>query len=170
MKIVILNGSPRKGGNTAALVKAFTEGAESKGHSVIQFPVGTMNIRGCIACEACRKSGSGKCVQQDEMQQVYPDAADADMIVLASPVYFWSFTGQMQSAISRLYCLGKLNADKYAMILSSGSPNVYDAVNAQFDMLLKWFSGKDAGRYMFNGGEQQSEENLNQLRAFGASL
>ena len=170
MKIVILNGSPRRGGNTAALAKAFTEGAESAGHTVVQLPVGTMNIRGCVACEACRKSGSGKCVQQDEMQSVYPDVADADMIVLASPVYFWSLTGQMQSAISRLYCLGRLKAEKYALLLSSGSPNVYDACFAQFDMLLKWFGGSDAGRFTFNGSEQQTEENLAKLRAFGASL
>lgn len=170
MKIVILNGSPRKGGNTTALTKAFTEGAVSAGHAVVEIPVGTMNIRGCVACEACRKTGSGKCVQQDEMQQVYPELADADLIVLASPVYFWALTGQMQSAISRLYCLGKLKTERFALILSSGSPNVYDACFAQFDMLLKWFSGKDAGRYTFCGGEQQSEENLAKLRAFGASL
>ena len=170
MNILILNGSPRPGGNTAALAKAFAEGAESAGHSVTQVQVGTMDIRGCVGCEACRKSGSGKCVQQDDMQSVYPAIQEADMIVLASPVYFWSLTGQMQSAITRLYCLGKLKTEKFALILSSGSPNVYDAVNAQFDMLLKWFSGRDMGRFTFNGGDQQSAENLAKLRAFGASL
>ena len=170
MNILILNGSPRKGGNTAALAEAFTEGALSAGHSVTQIQVGTMNIRGCLGCEACRKSGSGKCIQQDDMQSVYPAISEADMIVIASPVYFWALTGQMQSAITRLYCLGKLKTDKFALILSSGSPNVYDACFAQFDMLLKWFSGRDMGRFTFNGGEQKSEENLNKLRAFGASL
>lgn len=170
MNIVILNGSPRPGGNTAALVKAFTEGAVSAGHTVTAYQVGTMQIRGCLGCGVCRSSGSGKCVQQDEMQQVYPAVAAADLVVLASPVYFWALTGQMQSAISRLYCLGKLKAEKYALILSSGSPNVYEACNAQFDMLLKWYSGKDAGRFAFNGPDQQSEENLSKLRTFGASL
>ena len=170
MNILILNGSPRPGGNTAALMKAFTEGAESAGHTVTQLQVGAMNIRGCLGCEACRKSGSGKCVQQDDMQQVYPAINAADMIVLASPVYFWALTGQMQSAITRLYCLGKLKTDKFALVLSSGSPNVYDACFAQFDMLLKWFSGRDMGRFTFNGGEQKSAENLEKLRAFGASL
>ena len=93
MKIAVLNGSPRAKGNTAGLVAAFKEGAESAGHEVTVVPVGTMDIHGCKACDRCHKEGGGKCVQQDDMQQIYPLLADSDMLVLASPVHYFGLTG-----------------------------------------------------------------------------
>ena len=69
MKIVVLNGSPRKGGNTEIMTQAFTKGAEKKGHEVVKLPVGTMKIRGCMACEYCF-SHNGECAQKDDMTPV----------------------------------------------------------------------------------------------------
>ena len=83
MKIVVLNGSPRKGGNTEIMTQAFTKGAEKKGHEVVNLPVGTMKIRGCMACEYCF-SHNGECAQKDDMTQVYAELKDADMVVFAS--------------------------------------------------------------------------------------
>ncbi len=103
MKILVLNGSPRKNGNTAALVEAFREGAESAGHEVKIWNVGSMKINGCLGCEYCHGAGAGKCVQNDDMQQIYPDMADAEMVVWASPIYYWSLSGQMQSCITRFW-------------------------------------------------------------------
>ena len=59
MKILVLNGSPRPGGDTAAMVKTFQEEAERRGHQVVVFPVCRMNIRGCLACEYCHGKGQG---------------------------------------------------------------------------------------------------------------
>ena len=75
MKIVVLNGSPRKGGNTEIMTQAFTKGAEKKGHEVVNLPVGTMKIRGCMACEYCF-SHNGECAQKDDMTQVYAELKD----------------------------------------------------------------------------------------------
>ena len=94
MKILVLNGSPRPNGNTAALVSAFVEGAKENGHEVTVVPVCQKKIAGCLACEYCHTKGEGRCIQQDDMQEVYPVLAEAEMIVLASPVYYHSFTGQ----------------------------------------------------------------------------
>ena len=69
MKILVLNGSPHTKGNTTALVDAFTKGAESAGHEVVVCPVGTMNIKACLACEYCHNKGEGKCVQKDDMEK-----------------------------------------------------------------------------------------------------
>ena len=126
MNILVLNGSPRKEGNTAAMVDAFAAGAREAGHQVDIVPVCQKKIAGCLACEYCHTKGNGKCVQQDDMQQVYPLLEQAQMIVLASPVYYHSFTGQLQCAINRIYALDKpKNLKKAALILSSGSDNVY---------------------------------------------
>ena len=75
MQILVLNGSPRPHGNTAAMVEAFRKGAEENGHVVTVVNVCQKKIAGCLACEYCHQEGSGherQCVQKDDMQEVYP--------------------------------------------------------------------------------------------------
>lgn len=71
-KIVILNGSPRKTGNTSSLTAAFTEGAKAAGNEVTEFHLASMNIRGCLGCWGGGKDKASPCVQKDDMQQIYP--------------------------------------------------------------------------------------------------
>ena len=170
MKILVLNGSPRKTGNTASFTKAFKEGAESKGHEVEIVPVANMKIAGCIACEYCHNKGAGACIQKDDMQEIYPKMASADMVVFASPVYYFGLTGQMQCVFSRFYAPWKPAATKYALILSSGSPDVYDGPIAQYKGFLKFIKADDCGIKTFHGLNQATKENLDEIRAFGASL
>lgn len=88
MKILVLNGSPRPNGNTAAMAAAFAKGARENGHQVDVISVCRKKIAGCLACEYCHKKDSGherQCVQQDDMQEIYPLLDEAEMIVLASP-------------------------------------------------------------------------------------
>ena len=99
--------SPRPNGNTAALVEAFAEGAKESGHEVTVVPICQKKIAGCLACEYCHTKGEGKCIQQDDMREIYPVLSEAEMIVLASPVYYHSFSGQLQCAINRIYALDK---------------------------------------------------------------
>ena len=75
MKIVVLNGSPRVNGNTAAMTKAFAEGAAEAGHEVEIVPVAKLKIAGCLGCEYCHTKGGGKCVQKDDMQKLYPSVS-----------------------------------------------------------------------------------------------
>lgn len=170
MKIAVLNGSPRPKGSTAGLVAAFREGAESAGHEVAVFPVGTMSITGCKGCEYCHTKGGGTCVQQDGMQEVYPALAEAELVVLASPVYYFGFTGQMESAISRFYAIGAPKARKYVLLLTSGSPNVYAGIQAQYKNFLGYIQAKDLGIFAYNGAQVSAEASLAEIRAFGASL
>lgn len=87
MEILVLNGSPRPGGNTAGLVEAFSRGARDAGHTVTVVPVCQKKIAGCLACEYCHTKGERSCIQQDDMQQIYPLLDRAEMLVLASPRY-----------------------------------------------------------------------------------
>lgn len=170
MKILVLNGSPHGKGNTAALTGAFVEGAESKGHEVTVIQVGTKKIGGCKACEYCHTKGNGACIQQDDMGEVYEALKDTDLLVLASPVYYFGWSGQLQDTISRFYPMGKVAVKKGALILSSASPNVYDGPVAQYRNMLRYFGAEDAGVFTFHGEENQSEQALTQVREFGASL
>ena len=103
-KILILYGAGKKNGNTAAMIDAFKAGAA--GNEITEFFLQTMNIHGCMDCGGCRRKEKGSsepCVQKDDMQQIYPVFRDADVIVFASPVYWWDITGTLKTAIDRLY-------------------------------------------------------------------
>ena len=88
MKILVLNGSPRPNGNTAGMVKTFHQTAEEYGHQVKMFNVCKMNIKGCLACEYCHGKGHGQCVQKDDMQEIYAELNDTEMLILAAPIYY----------------------------------------------------------------------------------
>ncbi len=170
MKIAVLNGSPRQNGNTAALIAAFQEGAESVGHQVTVLSVGTMQIGGCKGCEYCHTKGNGVCIQKDEMAEVYPVLGEAEMVVLASPVYYHSLTGQLQSVISRFYAIGAPSAKKWALLLTSGSPNVYAAIETQYRGILNFIQAQDLGIFAYNSKQVGTEAAFAEVKAFGASL
>ncbi len=172
MKILVLNGSPRPNGNTARMVAAFAEGARESGHEVHIIDVCKKKIGGCLACEYCHTKGGGKCIQQDDMQEVYPLLEEADMIVLASPIYYHSITGQLQCAVNRIYALDKpKNLKKAALIMSSGSDHVYSGAIFEYqNSFLQYLHLQDMGIYSAHGKENGSEEKLNALREFGRKL
>ena len=172
MKILVLNGSPRPQGNTAAMVEAFTKGARESGHEVTVINVCQKEIRGCLACEYCHTKGDGRCIQQDDMQEVYPLLDEAEMIVLASPIYYHGFTGQLQCAINRIYALYKpKHLKKAALIMSSGSDHVYSGVIYEYqNSFLQYLKLEDMGIYSAYDKQNKSPEKLEELYQFGKSL
>lgn len=175
MNILVLNGSPRLGGNTAAMVSAFVKGAEESGHHVAVISVCQKKIAGCLACEYCHKENSGherQCVQKDDMQEVYPLLDEAEMIVLASPIYYHSFTGQLQCAINRIYALDKpKKLRKAALILSSGSDHVFCGAFYEYQSsFLNYLHLEDMGIFTAYDKQNGSPEKLEELYQFGKSI
>ena len=172
MNILVLNGSPRPNGNTAAMVNAFVEGASENGHSITVVPVCQKKIAGCLACEYCHTKGEGKCVQKDDMQEIYPVLEEAEMIVLASPIYYHSLTGQLQCAINRIYALDKpKNLKKAALILSSGDEKVYDGAIYEYqNSFLNYLKLENMGIFTAFDKQNKSEEKLDEVRNFGRSI
>ncbi len=171
MKILVLTGSPRAKGNSAAMADAFIEGAKSAGHEVVRFDVAKMNINGCLGCEYCHTKGEGQCIQKDDFEKVLPAYKDCDMVVFASPIYYFTLTAQMEAAIQRVYCIGKpTKATKAAMLLSSGSPGVYDGAVAQYKGYMAFAGIEDAGVITANGEENKSEAKLAEVREFAKNL
>ena len=150
-KILILNGSPRKNGKTASLVKAFVEGAESAGNEVkTLFPQG-MKIGGCLACESCQRNG-GTCVQKDDMQTVNDAFLWADVIVFASPQYWGTITGQLKIVIDRLYAtLFGHPVQKEFVVIMTARGDMYDmTVFIGFESRLRILPSSDGNRFVFH--------------------
>ncbi len=98
-KVLILSGSPRKNGNSDILCDEFMKGAKEGGNEVEKIRVSEKNIGYCRACYACK--GTGICAIKDDMGEVLQKMIDADVIVLASPVYFYSIDAQLKALIDR---------------------------------------------------------------------
>jgi multimeric flavodoxin WrbA len=98
-KVLILSASPRKGGNSDTLCDEFSTGAVEAGNSVEKIRVADKKIGYCVACYACKESG--KCAQNDDMGEVLEKMLAADVIVLATPVYFYTMCAQMKTLIDR---------------------------------------------------------------------
>lgn len=168
--ILVLNGASRKNGNTASLIHAFAEGARASGNEVTEFYLQGMNIKGCLGCEGCsRRNADPKspCVQKDDMSDIYAAFLQSEIVVFASPVYFWSISGTLKTAADRLYaelrCLGYGKFPRAGVLLmTAGSPDYSQAVSwyRHYATNLGW---KDLGQVL---GRDKQEE----ARALGASV
>ncbi|MDR1705626.1 MAG: flavodoxin family protein [Clostridiales bacterium] len=146
--IVILSGSPRKGGNTDKLVAAFMDGAKEAGNSCTLFRVADMYIGGCVGCGHCFEV-SGVCIQDDDMKPVTKALREASMLVLASPVYYFGVTAQLKLAIDRFYANMKvgLPIKSAAMLLTCGNKDdsVAEGAYAMYRHILRAYKWEDAG-------------------------
>lgn len=178
-KIVILNGSPRKNGNTAALVKAFTEGAESAGNTVTEFFLAGMNIHGCKGCFGGGKNPDSPCVQKDDMDKIYPVYKAADIVVLATPLYYWTISGQLKCAFDRLFAVAECNSDyanpiKESVLLMAAEGYGFEETLNWYDHLEKHIGWKSIGKVLCGGvmgiGDIEGNEKLREARSLGASI
>jgi multimeric flavodoxin WrbA len=98
-KVLVISASPRKGGNSEMLCDRFILGAKEAGNETEKIFLRDKEINYCVACEGCR--GNGVCVQKDDMSEVLDKMSDADVIVMATPVYFYTMDAQMKTLIDR---------------------------------------------------------------------
>lgn len=118
-KILAIVSSPRKGGNSELLVDRFVEGAKESGHLVEKICLRDKKIAPCIACEACLGNG-GTCVQKDDMAEILPMIINAEVIVLSTPVYYYSICAQLKMMIDRtLAGGGKMKGKEFYFIVTA---------------------------------------------------
>ncbi len=168
MKILILNGSPRKV-NTAAMVDAFKAGAEEAGNEVSVLHIGKMKISGCLGCEYCHGKGEGRCKQNDDMEKVIDAYKWADMLVIASPIYYSTITSQMHAAIQRVYSIGKPAATKAVLLLSTASGQT-EAAETYFKQITAFMGMENCGLFKVVGEENKNEEKMAELKSWAATL
>lgn len=160
MNILILSGSPRKGGNTDQLVEAFAKGASPK-HHVEVVSVHNAKVAPCMGCNACFKSKESVCVQKDDMALVYEKMADADMLVIASPVYFYGLSAQLKAVIDRFHnpIRDTFHVKKMALLLVGAAtlPELFDSILAQYRLCLNFFKLEDAGHVLVRGAKDKGD-------------
>lgn len=101
-KVLVLSGSPRKNGNSEILCDQFINGASEAGHSVEKIFLGDKKINYCIACGSCQRN-NGVCIHKDDMAEILEKMIEADVIVMASPVYFYTMDAQVKTLIDRTF-------------------------------------------------------------------
>lgn len=132
-KVLILSGSPRKGGNSDLLCDEFMRGAKEAGHEVEKIRVQEKKVSYCIACYACRETGN--CAIKDDMAEIMQKIIDCDVLVLASPVYFYSIDAQLKAVIDRSVCRWAEVKNKemyYIMTAADGERSAMDTTLACF--------------------------------------
>lgn len=136
MKVLMLNGSPRVGGNTALALKEMEAVFAQEGIETETIQVGKQNIRGCIACLKCHETG--KCVFDDIVNQIAPKLEAADGLVVASPVYYASANPTLVALLDRLFYSTKF--DKSMKVGASVVCALRGGCSATFDELNKFFT------------------------------
>lgn len=181
-KILVLNGSPRLKGNTAMLCDAFVKGAESVGHNVTRFDLQRLEIHGCIGCMKGGKDPSSPCVQKDGMENIYPAYREAHIVVLASPLYYWSISGQLKCAFDRLFAVAECNPDyanpikNCALIMAAegDTPENWKPAIDYYEALTAFLKWHDLGRVLAGGvldaGAVADKPAIEEAQKFGASL
>ena len=179
-KIVILNGSPRRKGNTSALVKAFTEGAESSGNTVTEFFLVGMKIHGWKGCFGGHSSRECPCGQKDDMGKIYPAVKECDVIILASPLYYWNMSGQIRTAVDRLFALEEGDGNllrghgRSCALLMAAEGNGFDDVLLYYSHLMEHLRWKNLGSVLAGGngdvGDIEGKPEIQKAYELGKSI
>lgn len=171
MNIVVMNGSPNAGGNTDFLVNGFCQGAREAGNHVSVFRLSEMGLCGCSGCNACKTAPDRQCIHQDDMADLQKAAGQAEMIVFASPIFFFAPSSWLQMGIERFHNTGfPKSLKKAALILSSGGDGVYGAALAQFRDMTGYFRLQTMGILTAYGSQNKSQEKQKEAFALGQSI
>lgn len=171
MNILILQASPRPNGNTAWMAEVYKKAAEAAGHHVTLVNVSKKKIAGCLACEYCHGKGNGTCIQKDDMQELYPLMAEAEVLVLAAPIYYFTLNAQIQAPIQRMYSVNKpAKVQKMALLVSSYSPGVYTGAVAEYHDICNYWSAEDSGIVTAMIDEQKTDETKAKIVALVENL
>ena len=149
--VLVIAGSPKKKGNTAALVEWFSEGVRSKGAQVevVNAGVGRYKVAGCSACRSCQQLPEYACVIQDDGREMLQRMIHADVIVMATPLYFYGPSAQLKVIIDRMFSLFKwdnaagtmetpLKGKTFALILSAFEGVGLDVVEKSFAITAEY--------------------------------
>lgn len=177
MKILALMGSPRKGSNTDLLVDKVMEGARTKGHSTDKLHLYDQDIRPCVDCRGCKR-GDYRCVLKDDMQVIYPQLADADLIIFGTPVYWYGPTAKMKLLVDRLRPFisdGGLKGKKGLLVVpSEEGRECCGPLLEMFRMSYHYLGMESAGEILASAYERaqikKSPEELKRAHELGAAL
>jgi multimeric flavodoxin WrbA len=154
--VLILMASPRKGGNTDLLCDEFIRGAQDAGHDTEKICLKDKRIGDCLGCFACQRN-KGQCMQKDEMGELYEKINAADVIALASPVYFYTWNARIKTVIDRTVAVETKLTGKTFYLISVGQAPEEQYMTTMIDCFRKYIGcfragGNREGGYVFGYG------------------
>ena len=131
----------------------FTRGAQESGNTVTEFHLHEMNIHGCLGCCGGGKNPESPCVQKDDMDKIYPVYKQADIVVLATPLYYWTISGQLKTAFDRLFAVAECdpnyhNPKKQTVLLMAAEGHDFEESLYWYERLDKHLGWKSLGKVL----------------------
>lgn len=155
-KILVLTGSPRKGGNSDLMADALIRGAKAAGHTVTKFETSFKNIKPCRACNTCFSKGVA-CSFNDDFNELAPLLEQFDILALVTPLYWYSFPTQLKAAIDKFYALNTGNRPwkiTECMLLVCGAdtqPESFAGIIKTYELIASYRKWKDIGQLIVPG-------------------
>lgn len=160
--ILVLTGSPRKGANSDKLADAFIAGAEMAGHRAVRYSTADKQIKGCVDCQTCFKKGTA-CSFSDDFQDLAPLLEQADMLVIATPMYWFSFPAKLKAAIDKLYSYlisqTPLKIKESALLVTAGvtDEKQMEGIVKSYQLIAEFMKWKDRGVVLVGGLHDKNE-------------
>jgi len=182
MKVVAFNGSPRKEGNTASLIKHVLAELEKEGIETETLQIGGKSVHGCTACAKCFESKDRKCViDKDIVNECIEKMLEADGIILASPTYFADLTPELKALIDRAGFVAKANNEMFrykvgaavVAVRRAGAVHVFDSINHFFtisQMIIPGASYWNIGIGLAEGEVEKDEEGIRTMQVLGQNM
>ena len=176
-RILVLSGSPRKNGNTDRLAASFAKGAAEMNHVVETVSVSDYTVNACTGCNSCFTREGNQCFQTDDMPRIYRKFSEADVVIIASPVYFYGISAQLKALVDRLHTpmRNSFHVKKLGLILVGAAtlPELFDSIIMQYRLILNFFHLEDAGMVLIRGAREKGdvkEDDLKNAYLLGRSI
>ena len=179
-KILAINGSPRKEGNTAHMLQTVLEPCTAAGHETEVYQAGGLPVRGCLACGACGQN-IGRCATDDWLNELYPKMAAADVILLGSPTYFADLTPEIKAIIDRTGFINRRDGMRFSRkigagvsaVRRAGSIHVLDSIQHFFlmnDMIVPGSTYWNMALCLGQGEYANDDEGVATMRRLGENI
>ena len=176
MRITVIVGSPRKGGNTETLADSLIKGAQSAGADVVKYTLRGKKIAPCVNCDYCQTHD--RCAIDDDMAEVYAQLLHTDALVFATPIYFYTMSAQLKAVLDRLYNPVRAQLPiRYTALLSvcaDDTQRAFDPVRATFAAIEDYLGWKRIGEVTVDSVEKKGDiaghEALDRARSLGQKL
>lgn len=182
MKVVAINGSPRKGGNTEIILKAVFQELEAHGIETELVQLGGNLVRGCMACGQCFKNKDKQCIIKDDIiNECIAKMEEADGIILGSPVYFTDVTTEMKALIDRAGFVSRANGDMFkykagAAVMAvrrGGATHAFDTINHFLHYMQMFLVGGSYWNMVYGreiGEVENDKEGMLNMKVIGENM